>query len=750
MMSVVGNLERVAKSRRWPRATLPLVVATFSAIFLVANGVTIRTVVGVMLAVSFQALGGALVWRKLRPSADLLESSGMGIALGTGLSVISGLLIRVLFDAAWGWLVPSVAVLISWLAGRLRAKRASRASRTPTLDRATLIALVVGAVVGVTSLVGNIRHYPLVWRGTWSGYHTDMPFFEALSTSLAKFGPLDSIFLPGAEVRYHWLVYAWSGQVSQAVGAEGFVMLTRGLQVTAVLASSLLVVSWTRRLTRRMLTPTLAVLLLLTGGYIGVTYGGILNFDSPSQSMGVAWLLAASLALMEFVRSSEERSRRAQVAWLSVIAALGFITTGGKISAAAPLLVGAVLMTGFGLLMRADWRRRALQGTVALCCGSLLAYVLIISGANGGGGLALGALIDRTSSQQGINPIEGTLGIILGTCILVLAVAMRWSGLFWLATRGESRSRPDVIFALGMAVTGLGAIILFNGFNEIWFAAAASAPLAVFTAEGFESALDRLTEVGRRSLRSVLVAAIVAAVVIFAIVWIVWATGPSGGSYWRGTWRWSGPIVAFLLGIAAGWTISRFAGSPYSRTRVLAATTLVLVLVALPSRLLGIGTGQVGVPAGLRPDLFSMGIAPTVRGHDELLISDIPWGYMEAAAWLRGHASATDVVATNLTFGPLIPAITGLQTFVSGIQYQAPYGRPAAAAEVLKRDDEIWKFVNSPSAETLAPLCASGVTWIWVNPEAASLTSWLPYATVAFTNADATILGLAPENCPAS
>lgn len=748
-MSVTEDFERGADGRRWPLVAFPAAVAILTLVFLAASGVSIRTSVGIVLVVSVQALGGAIVWRRLRPSADLLESSGMGIALGTGLSVISGLLIRVIFDAAWGWLIPSVAVVIAWLGSRLRSKPASHASRTPAFDRATLIALVVGAFVGVTSLVGNIRHYPLVWQGSWSGYHTDMPFFEALSTSLAKFGPLDSIFLPGAEVRYHWLVYAWSGQVSQAVGAEGFVMLTRGLQVTAVLASSLLVISWTRRLSRRMLTPTLAVLLLLTGGYIGVTYGGILNFDSPSQSMGVVWLLAASLALMEFVRYSAARSRLGLVAWLSLIAVLGFITMGGKISAAAPLLVGAVLMSCVGLLMRANWRRRALQGTVALSCGSLLAYVLIISGANGGGGLELGALIDRTSSQQGINPIEGTLGIILGTCILALAVAMRWSGFFWLATRGENRRRPDVIFALGMAITGLGAIILFNGFNEIWFAAAASAPLAVFTAEGFESALDQLTDVGRRSLRSVLGAVIVAAVVIFVIVWIVWVTGPSGGSYWRGTWRWSGPIVALLLGIAAGWMISRFAGSPHSRTRVLAATTLVLVLVALPSRLLGIGTGQVGVPAGLRPDLFSMGIAPTVRGHDELLISDIPWGYMVAAAWLRSHASESDVVATNLTFGPLIPALTGLQSFVSGIQYQAPYGRPATAAEVLKRDDVIWKFVNDPSAATLAPLCASGVTWIWVHPQATSVTSWLPYATAVFTNDDATILRLAPESCPA-
>ena len=46
--------------------------------------------------------------------------------------------------------------------------------------------------------------------------HPDMPFFQALSTSLARLGPLDSAFMSGAQVRYHWLTYAWVGQVTEA------------------------------------------------------------------------------------------------------------------------------------------------------------------------------------------------------------------------------------------------------------------------------------------------------------------------------------------------------------------------------------------------------------------------------------------------------------------------------------------------------------------------------------------------------
>jgi len=575
-----------------------------------------------------------------------------------------------------------------------------------------------------------------------------MPFFEALSTSLARFGPFDSIFLPGAEVRYHWLVYAWSGQVSEAVGAEGFVMLTRGLQLVAVLASSLLVIAWARRLTHRLLTPTLAVLLLLAGGYVGITYGGILNFDSPSQSMGVVWLLATSLALITFVQRTGSSSRGVSFAWLLVIAVLGFATTGGKISAAAPALLGAALMTVVGLAIHAPWAKRALHGSLALFFGALLAYVLIISGANGGGGLALGALIDRTSSQQGINPIEGSLGVILGTAILVVGVALRWSGLIWLTSIRENRRRPEIIFAVGLMAAGLMAIVLFNGFNEIWFATAASAPLAVFTAEGFESALDRLVERGRRSARALVIASLVAAIVIFIVVWELWVTGPAGGIWWHATLRWTGPIAAVVLGCAFAWAICRWAGGFGIQRCLGAALTLVLVLLVVPGRLLGLGTGQVGQPPSLRPDLFSFGIAPTVRGNDEKLISEIPWELMEAAQWLKSRADESDLVATNLTFGPLIPAITGLQSFASGVQYQAPYGRPAAAVELIARDDEIWRFVNSPSAMNAAPLCSAGVDWIWIDPQETAVQLWEPFASVVYSNSAAVILRLAPDVCP--
>jgi hypothetical protein len=277
-------------------------------------------------------------------------------------------------------------------------------------------------------------------------------------------------------------------------------------------------------------------------------------------------------------------------------------------------------------------------------------------------------------------------------------------------------------------------VILFNGFNEIWFAAAASAPLAVFTAEGFESALDRLVKTGRRSPRALVWFAGLVASIIFTIVWVIWLTGPAGGSDWRQTWRWAGPFTGALLALAFGWIIARWAGVARDRRSVFAGVTIILILVVLPGRILGLGSGQVGVPPSLREDQFSFGNGQVVKGNDTLLFGEIPAGIMAAGSWVRDHASPSDLLATNLTFGPLVPAVTG-------------YGRPSATPELLRHDEEVWAFINSPTSATLSSLCQAGVRWVWVEPSETSLRNWQPYAATVFENEDVIILEVVPKAC---
>jgi len=167
------------------------------------------------------------------------------------------------------------------------------------------------------------------------------------------------------------------------------------------------------------------------------------------------------------------------------------------------------------------------------------------------------------------------------------------------------------------------------------------------------------------------------------------------------------------------------------------------VFLSVPGRALGFGTGQVGVQPGLSSELFGDFISFT-EAIDKDPVRQWSEKQVEAARWLRTNASIDDLVATNLNFSPFVPALTRLRTLVSGIAYQAPYGRPGGLAILLAREKASREFIDSPSAEAASALCAQQVTWVWVDPTRTKTRSWSPYAEVATGNEDATILRL---NC---
>ena len=153
--------------------------------------------------------------------------------------------------------------------------------------------------------------------------YTDLYFFEAVSRGLAEFGPAQSILMTGGSLRYHWFSYAWAGELAQTSSAVPFATITRVLPLVTLVGVSMLVAAWAARLSRIRWVPTLAVLLVVAGGYAGALYGSVLNFDSPSQSMTTLWLLALLLAFVLVVEGTTSR-----VAGLVTVAALAAACTG--------------------------------------------------------------------------------------------------------------------------------------------------------------------------------------------------------------------------------------------------------------------------------------------------------------------------------------------------------------------------------------------------------------------------------------
>jgi len=237
----------------------------------VLTGVPASTALVIGGIVGAQWWAGSWAWSRIRPAASEWEILGIGLALGTAASTFSGLAVSMVAGVPWGWAVMPVAVAIAALVRRSQtgAGRDSGTERSVSdVSVPAILGLSVGLISGLAAIVWAVRSYPLL-SGDWSRFHPDMGFFEALGNSLAFWGPADSIFTPDSVVRYHWLVYAWSGQVQGSIGAESFTVLTRVLPIVALIGAVLVAVAWTRELSRSRWAPALAVALLVAGGFVG-------------------------------------------------------------------------------------------------------------------------------------------------------------------------------------------------------------------------------------------------------------------------------------------------------------------------------------------------------------------------------------------------------------------------------------------------------------------------------------------------
>ncbi len=684
-----------------------------------------------LLALVVQSFAGFVLWRLLRPQSGWVELAGMSVVIGTLLAVFSGIIWQPLF--AWGWALPGFVALIVW-ALRLRRFKGVEVEK---VDRPLVIAVVIGFALAAFSFGLSVRSYPLNWEGSWSGFHGDMAFFEALGRSIPTLGVFDSIFTPGQEIHYHWLAYAWTGQLTTSFDAQPFLVLTRVLPVVTLFAGVTLIAAWTRRLSSVSWAPTLAVILLLLGGHLGIVYGSVFNFDSPSQSLSVVWLIGFVVLLVQVWGS-----RYSRIGFVAVLVLVGLFSAGFMLVKVSTAAVAAAALVALVLWQLIQHRKVSVIQFGIVTAGLVpmaVAYFVLLAGGNGGGGIAVGSLLDRASSEQGMNPTVGVLGVALGTGILALGIGARWVGTLWLATDSVWRARPEFAIGIGLVGSGVGAAVVLNGGqNELWFAAAAAGPLAALSAVGVGNAWEFVSSrvTGKRVL-SVL-AVVLSALVVYVVVWVLWTTGPSGGNVWIPTLRWLGPIAGLVVAVLLAWLVTVLIGA---RSLMVGVGIFVAIatLATAPGRLLGIGTGLVGSPPNVRNEFFS---PPTtmIPYLDQESVSAIPSSYLRAGEFLRSNSSRGDRLVTNLSFSSIVPALSGLQTVVSGTWYQTPYGSSGGEELLLAREAASFAFINQPSAATAAPLCELGVRWVWIDPDRTENRDWSGFVTIGYED-DSVIVG---------
>jgi hypothetical protein len=284
----------------------------------------------------------------------------------------------------------------------------------------------------------------------------------------------------------------------------------------------------------------------------------------------------------------------------------------------------------------------------------------------------------------------------------------------------------------GMAAFGLTSLlVLGQGINDSWFALSASAPLSVAAAVGVASALR---SAGMHSVRPTKQVAVTAAsgVLAGAVVLVLWQQ--PGDRF-----RWLAPISAVVITGSVGAFLWR------GIRGVALGLTVGLTVAAVLARLLPLAGPLVSTREGTRlPSEFSS--IETVELRDNELL--VPWGQSErdAGSWLRSRAEAEGLIATNRTRSPLVAALTGLPTYLSGAHYQVPYGPRGALEEVLVRDGLSHDFINEPNEARWRSLCEAGVRWLWIDASLTQTRSWEPYAEIMWQE-EPVLLALIRSNC---
>lgn len=739
------------------------------AIAFVGLGASLRDAALVTVGLVIQWVSGVVLWMAARRgSASLNETLGVGLVLGTVLASLSGIAGNLIFGWDWWWLLPAlVATAIGW------KRREYLSLLRESSDLAAWWPVAVGLLVGIGLLWLNLRRYPLSWQGVWDGYHPDMVFFEALSYSVANFGSSDSIFMVGGDIRYHWLTYAWSGQLSTAFDAAPFMVLTRVLPVVALFGLVLLAVALVDLVARhqsdrlRMWARWIAVALVVPGGYLGAVNGTILNFDSPSQALTSAWVLAW-MAILLIVVTEQHTSTWSWAA----LGCTAFAVTGGKVSSGAVIGVSVAVAAVVGIITRRPWWRQVLMAAVITGVAVGLAGLFFAWGSASPGDLRFLVWEGRASTIQGLNSSTGSRGVVLGTAGLLVAMTARWAGGIFLLADRSWRERIEPWLGVGFVLAGALPVIFFaQGVNETWFALTASAPLAVLSAVGVTVGWQR-AGLGRRAALAAVLAGI-AGFVAVSYVWTdqVWESG--FGRFWG---PWLGVAIAAGCGVLVALV---------RRHQIVMAFFAVAVLVLTVEAALGRGTPIVAAAVGGARDGASIRASeladPGLVGTSEAAVAQIDPGtgeqedddvqpddtvksepvsagtrplhawssdHVDASNLLRREARTDDVIITNEVDAFLVPALTRRRTFISGAPYQALYGSTAAADLIPERLSTNGTFLESADPASVQAMCDVDARWVWLAADRSPDVDPEALGSVVLANDSVTVIRLNSTSCP--
>ena len=736
----------------------------------IAESLRISTVVAI------QVFSGAYIWSQIsiNKKSNPQVLIGMGLAIGSSLSIISQQLLRTSSLGNMAWALPALSCLTylcvttALCSSKTECKQISFKRIDIPRDFDLLLWGVVAFLLStrwlwmlpLTLILISITLFGCLFRSWFSSYKTwiltglliigstavsallrsqsngwfhfshDQTFSESLTWSLANFGPNESPFEVGVPTRYHWLVLAWSGITTSASNASALTLITKALPIVSFIGIVALIWGITELISRRRQTPIIAIFgfaLLWNLAELSPP----LYTNSPTFLFTCVWFLATILVV---IRLQHEFSTLE----LLIFILLAVATIGGKASTGIVLIAGILFCTLFILLYRktlGNIKKSILIALISILV-LLISFVLFYFDNSGNASKQLWIQIGASGPASGISfPKNNALLNGLSTGFLFLDLLIPSFTIFHLL-RTRKPQEMEVYLFLGILTTGVLASFFLSGSggSQLYFYLAASCINPILVAVYLEKVNWSFPYMGN--------------------IWIVCAgffTATFSSVAWSSSATMSDQTISTFIRcllISFPWVIAiilqfilKFRDNKQlGKKRIGPALASILLLLSTCSsyRLIYQYRNTVNQIKHKEIDPTNESMSGS---KDQLAIFD----------WLRKNSSELDILATNRfctsydsncnSKWMLMTAVSHRRAYIEGGYFDWSTRNRIPSLIQQKKIDNCVQFATSPNIQNWSSLIASNVSWFIVDHMASPpLQTWEPFATVVMTNPSITLL----------
>jgi len=385
-----------------------------------------------------------------------LNMLAFGLPLGAVVAIILNQVMRGLIPTTWIWVAGLATVIfVHFIYVQVSSMAPEPTRKFLELQKFKIFFVWIASLLpAYFYLLFLWSRWPLTADGWW-GLNTDAPTYEGIAISSASFGPTTDLSADGYGISYFWLSNAWSGQLTDAVGALPYFATTRILSVWSLFVVALVAWSVGTRFSKNMLIPSMATVLGTAGTLIpsrlNHSFPTLFDYSGPSVQFSLAMVTIIVLLMITLF------SKRVNLGLCIVL----ILLIGAAGSARITILwnIGSALtVTTLYLTAR---KRISLKDGISigfcLATGIAISIFTVFLLPQPGVGSSPSEALTWLAPSLGITelhslvPIWGPVGSLLFIPSFIAMICISVSGALWL-----------IIYKRALIPTGLGFLLLAN------------------------------------------------------------------------------------------------------------------------------------------------------------------------------------------------------------------------------------------------------------------------------------------------